>query len=162
MWELSTTWAVASVAWWVGLAGILEYFHVSWEAMLIFTALLVLDFALGISDAYVQDRNSVTSKAAWRWIFKKFTKFLLPLIVILVLRWVWFDNLDLVQTTIMSILIITEGYSVVGHIYSINAWKQIPEIDAMSYLIEFILWIFKKKLPAEANKEEKEEDKVEE
>lgn len=157
MWELSTTWTIASVAWWVGLAGILEYFHVSWEVMLIFTALLVLDFIFWISDAYIQDRNSVTSKAAWRWIFKKFTKLLLPLVVILVLRWVGFDNLWLVQTTIMSILIITEGYSVVWHIYSINAWQQIPEIDAMSYLIEFILWIFKKKLPESKEKTENKE-----
>lgn len=157
-WWFSTTGAIASVAWWITLASILEYFNLSWEVAAIFAALMVLDFIFWISDAYIKNRQQVTSSRMWRWLAKKLSKMMLPLIVVLVLRWVWFENLDMVITTIMSILIITEWYSIIGHIYSINTWETLSEIDAFSLLLDFIIGIFKQKLPQvkEPNKEEKE------
>lgn len=159
-WWFSTTGAVASVAWWITLASILEYFNLSWEVAAIFAALIVLDFIFWISDAYIKDKQQVTSSKMWRWLAKKLSKMVLPLIVVLVLRWVWFENLDMVVTTIMSILIITEWYSIIGHIYSINTWETLSEIDAFSLLLDFIIGIFKQKLPQvkEPNKEEKEKE----
>lgn len=159
-WWFSTTGAVASVAWWITLASILEYFNLSWEVAAIFAALIVLDFIFWTSDAYIKDKQQVTSSKMWRWLAKKLSKMVLPLIVVLVLRWVWFENLDMVVTTIMSILIITEWYSIIGHIYSINTWETLSEIDAFSLLLDFIIGIFKQKLPQvkESNKEEKEKE----
>lgn len=157
MWEFSTTGAVASVAWWLTLAGALEYFHLSWEVTAIFAALLVLDFIFWISDAYIEDRQQVTSTKMWRGLAKKLSKMMLPLIVVLVLKWIGFENLEMVVTTIFSILIITEGYSIVWHIYCINTGKHVSEIDAFSYLFDFILGIFKAKLPSKENEEKKEE-----
>ena len=156
MWEFSTTGAVASVAWWLTLAGALEYFHLSWEVTAIFAALLVLDFIFWISDAYIEDKQQVTSTKMWRGLAKKLSKMMLPLIVVLVLKWIGFENLEMVVTTIFSILIITEGYSIVWHIYCINTGKHVSEIDAFSYLLDFILGIFKAKLPSKED-EEKEE-----
>lgn len=155
-WWFSTTGAIVSVAWWITLASILEYFNLSWEVAAIFVALLALDFIFWIWDAYITDRNSVTSEKAWHWVVKKICKLCLPLIVVLVLRGVGFENLEMVVTTIISILIITEGYSIVGHIYSLSAWKTIPEIDAMAMLVEFIVWIFKWKLPTTKEKPKEE------
>lgn len=159
-WWFSTTGAAASVAWWITLASILEYFNLSWEVAAIFAALIVLDFIFWTSDAYIKDKQQVTSSKMWRWLAKKLSKMVLPLIVVLVLRWVWFENLDMVVTTIMSILIITEWYSIIGHIYSINTWETLSEIDAFSLLLDFIIGIFKQKLPQvkESNKEEKEKE----
>lgn len=157
MWQFSTTGAVASVAWWLTLAEALEYFHLSWEVTAIFAALLVLDFIFWISDAYIEDRQQVTSTKMWRGLAKKLSKMMLPLIVVLVLKWIGFENLEMVVTTIFSILIITEGYSIVWHIYCINTGKHVSEIDAFSYLFDFILGIFKAKLPSkeDGKKEEK-------
>ena len=87
---------------------------------------------------------------------------MLPLIVVLVLRWVGFENLEMVVTTIMSILIITEWYSIIGHIYSINTWETLSEIDAFSLLLDFIIGIFKQKLPMKEEKKVEEETKTEE
>lgn len=157
MWEFSTTGAVASVAWWLTLAGALEYFHLSWEVTAIFAALLVLDFIFWISDAYIEDKQQVTSTKMWRGLAKKLSKMMLPLIVVLVLKWIGFENLEMVVTTIFSILIITEGYSIVWHIYCINTGKHVSEIDAFSYLFDFILGIFKAKLPSKEDEEK--EDK---
>jgi len=161
MWEFNTTGAVASVAGWVTLAGVLEYFHLSYEVASIFAALLVLDFIFWVSDAYIKDKQQVTSAKMWRWLAKKVSKMMLPLIVVLVLRWVGFENLEMVVTTIMSILIITEGYSIIGHIYSINTWETLSEIDAFSLLLDFIIGIFKQKLPMKEDKKVEEETKVE-
>lgn len=147
MGEFSTTGAVASVAWWLTLAWALEYFHLSWEVTAIFAALLVLDFIFWISDAYIEDKQQVTSEKMWKGLAKKLSKLMLPLIVVLTLKWIGFENLEMVVTTIFSILIITEGYSIVWHIYCINTGKHVSEIDAFSYLLDFILNIFKAKLP---------------
>lgn len=147
MGEFSTTGAVASVAWWLTLAWVLEYFHLSWEVTAIFAALLVLDFIFWISDAYIEDKQQVTSEKMWKGLAKKLSKLMLPLIVVLTLKWIGFENLEMVVTTIFSILIITEGYSIVWHIYCINTGKHVSEIDAFSYLLDFILNIFKAKLP---------------
>lgn len=161
-WWFSTTGAVASVAWWITLASILEYFHLGWEVAAIFAALIVFDFIFWISDAYIKDKQQVTSAKMWRWLAKKLSKMMLPLIVVLVLRWVWFESLEMVVTTIMSILIITEGYSIIWHIYSINTWETLSEIDAFSLLLDFIIGIFKQKLPMKEEKKVEEETKTEE
>ena len=158
MGEFSTTGAVASVAWWLTLAWALEYFHLSWEVTAIFAALLVLDFIFWVSDAYIEDKQQVTSEKMWKGLAKKLSKLMLPLIVVLVLKGIGFENLEMVVTTIFSILIITEGYSIIGHIYSINTWEHISEIDAFSLLLDFILGIFKAKLPKKEGDETKTEE----
>lgn len=145
--EVSTGGMVASVAWGVCLAWILEYLQISCEVYGIFALLLFLDFVFGIADAYFEDRQKVTSAAAWKWIFKKFSKLILPMIFIFVLKWVGAEDISMLVTSVMSILIITEWYSIIWHIYSINTWKHLSEIDAFSMLIEFIANLFKQKLP---------------
>ena len=88
---------------------------------------------------------------------------MLPFLVIWILRWVWAWDLETVSTVIFSIIIITEGYSIIWHIYSINSdWKQIPEIDAMSLLINFIANLIKWKMPKEIELKEIDETETEE
>lgn len=147
MWEVSTGGMVASVVWGIWLASVFEYLQISGEVYWIFAVLLFLDFVFGISDAYFEDKQQVKSTTAWRWIFKKFSKLMLPMIFIFVLKWVWAEDISMLVTSVMSILIITEWYSIIGHIYSINTWKHLSEIDAFSLLIEFIANLFKQKLP---------------
>jgi hypothetical protein len=77
---------------------------------------------------------------------KKLTRWLLPFIVIAVMRWAWFDSVDLVSTCILSILIVAEWYSVIWHIYSINYGEQLEEIDALKLLFQRLGKIFKWKL----------------
>lgn len=144
----STAGAVASVAGGIWLAGILNYFQVSWEVLSILSILLALDYIFWIADAYLEDRTSVTSTKMWKGLVKKMTRWMLPLIVVWILRWVGAWDLAMVSTVIFSILIITEGYSIIGHIYSINSdGKKIPEIDAMEMLLNFIVNTITWKLP---------------
>ena len=106
--------------------------------------ILILYFIFWIMDVYVTDKTEIKSKIAWRWLLNKITKLLLPMIVVIVLKWVWFEDLKLLISSIMWILIVSEWYSIIGHIYSINTWKQLPEIDAFELLISKIWSIFRK------------------
>lgn len=87
---------------------------------------------------------------------------MLPFLVVWILRGVWAWDLETVSTAIFSIIIVTEGYSIIAHVYSINSdWKQIPEIDAMSLLINFIANTIKWKIPKEIEQETETEIKEE-
>ena len=89
----------------------------------------------------------------------KITKLLLPMIVVIVLKWVWFKEMDFLISSIMWIMIVSEGYSIIWHLYSINTWKQLPEIDAFELLISKILSIFKKVIDAFLDDIDKEKSK---
>lgn len=150
------SWAVVSVAWWVWLAEFLNYFWISWEVLAILSILLALDYIMWVANAYITDKKTVTSTKMRRWLAKKLTRWSLPLIVILILKWLWVWELEMATTVVFSILIVTEWYSIIWHIYSINTWKQLPEIDCFEMLINFIVWLLKLNLPKIENKKEDE------
>ena len=153
MWEVSTGGMVASVVWGVCLAWVLEYFQVSCETVIILFVMLFLDYIFWILDAYLKDKQSVTSTKMWQGFWRKMTRWMLPLIVIAILRWVWAWDLQMASTVIYSILIITEWYSIIGHFFSINTGKELPEIDAFEMLMKFIVNLLKGKLPEVKDKD---------
>lgn len=136
--------AVVNLAWGITLGAALEYFGMTQEALIILTVMLVLDRIFGVVDAYIQ--WTLQSKLMVTWLVKKMTRWMLPFIVIAVVRWAGFDDIDLISTVLLSILIVAEWYSVIWHIYSINYKEQLPEIDAMKALFEWISKLFKWKV----------------
>lgn len=158
MWEVSTGGMIASVAWGVCLAWVLEYFQVSCETVIILFVMLALDYIFWILDAYLKDKHSVTSQKMWQWFWRKMTRRMLPLIVIAILRWVGAGDLEMASTVIYSILIITEWYSIIWHFFSINTGKELPEIDAFEMLINFIVNLIKGKIPEPVRENMEEEE----
>ena len=137
-------WFAFNIAWGVWLGVILEYFWMTQETLIILTVMLLLDWIFWVTNAYIQ--GTLQSKLMVTWLVKKLTRWLLPFIVIAVLRWAGFEKVDLISTTLLSILIVAEWYSVIGHIYSINYKQSLPEIDALKMLFEWIGKLFKWKL----------------
>lgn len=137
-------WVALNIAWGISLGVALEYFWMSQETLIILTAMLVLDWIFWVINAYIQ--WTLESKLMVNWLVKKLTRWCLPFIVIAVMRWAWFDKVDLISTSILSILIVAEWYSVIGHIYSINYKEQLPEIDALKLLFQWLGKLFKWKL----------------
>ena len=142
--EASAIWVAWNIFWGITLWAILTYFWMSWEVLLILTSVLVLDRIFWVVDAYMQE--TLQSKLMARWLIKKLTRWCIPFIVIAVMRWAWFDEVELVATSILSILIVAEWYSIIWHIYSINYKKSLPEIDALKLLLEWIANLFKSKI----------------
>ena len=138
------TWAIVNVAWWIALGAILDYFWMSGETLIILSAMLILDRIFWIVDAYIQ--GTLQSKVMVNGLIKKLTRWCFPFIVIAVLRWAGFGEVDLISTAMLSILIVAEWYSIVGHIYSINYKETLPEIDALKSLFQWIWKLFKWKI----------------
>lgn len=138
------TGAIMNIAGWLALWAILDYFWMSWETLIILSAMLILDRIFWIVDAYMQ--NTLQSKVMVNGLIKKLTRWCFPFIVIAVLRWAGFGEVDLISTAMLSILIVAEWYSIVGHIYSINYKETLPEIDALKSLFEWIWKLFKWKV----------------
>lgn len=158
--EINLTGAAFNIAWWCVLYEILEYFSISCEALSILSILLILDFVMGIADVYIKDKTKVTSSKMWKWLVKKITRRMLPFIVVWIFRGAWIEDMSTIVSMIISMLIVTEWYSIIGHIYSINTWKEILEIDAFEMILNFLLKLLKGKLPDnEEDLEKKEEEK---
>lgn len=150
--ETSLAYAAGNIVWGISLWAILTYFWMSWEVLIILTSVLILDWVFWVINAYLQ--NTLESKIMARWLIKKMTRWCIPFIVIAVMRGAWFDNIHIISNTLLSILIVAEWYSIIGHIYSINYWKTLPEIDAFKMLMEWIANIFKWKVGQSIGKEE--------
>lgn len=160
-----TEWEAVAInlAWGISLWVILEYFWMSQEALIILTVMLLLDRIFWVIDAYIQ--GTLQSKLMVTWLVKKLTRRMLPFIVIAIMRWAGFENIDLIATIILSILIVAEGYSVVWHIYSINYKEPLAEIDALKLLMEWIANLLRTKidetLPPKKKNEWKENENTE-
>ena len=149
-------WVIVNVAWGFTLATILEYFGIGSETLIILSCMLILDRIFWIIDAYMQ--GTLESKLMVTGLIKKLTRWCFPFIVIWVLRWAWFDSTELITTAMLSILIVAEWYSVIWHIYAINYKQQLPEIDALKMLFEWIAKIFKGKVDDTLKEDEKDLD----
>lgn len=150
-------WFAINIAGWISLWMILEYFWMTQETLIILTVMLFLDWIFWVIDAYIQ--WTLQSKLMVNWLVKKLTRWLLPFIVIAVLRWAWFDRVDLVSTVLLSILIVAEWYSVIWHIYTINYWESIWEIDALKMLFKWIAGIFQSKIEEDLSHKDKKDGK---
>lgn len=138
-WEL----AFANILWWLTLWAFLEYFWVSSETLIILSVMLLLDWIFGVVDAYIQ--GNLKSKLMWLGLVKKLTRRCFPFIVIGVLRGAGFSSTELITTAMLSIMIVAEGYSVIGHIYAINYKQELPEIDCLKFLMKSIADLFRNK-----------------
>ncbi len=147
-------WVAINIAWGITIWTILQYFWLSWEAIVILTVMLLLDRIFWVVDAYTQ--GNLQSKLMAAWIRRKWTRWLLPFIIIAAIKWAGLENADFIGTAIVSILIVAECYSIIGHIYSINYKEQLAEIDALKLLLQWIAKLLKWKV--EETLPSKEED----
>ena len=136
--------AFANILWGIGLWAILDYFWMAQETLIILTVMLLLDWLFWVINAYMQ--GNLQSRIMVTWLVKKLTRWLLPFIVITIVKGAWFDNSEFISTAILSILIVAEWYSVIWHIYSINYGEQLEEIDALKSLLRWIAKLFKDKV----------------
>lgn len=146
-WEL----AFANILWGLTLWAFIEYFWISSETIIILSIMLLLDWIFGVIDSYIQ--GNLKSKLMWLGLVKKLTRRCFPFIVIGVLRWAGFSDTELIATIMLSIMIVAEGYSIIGHIYTINYKQELPEIDCLKILMKSIADLFKKKAEDLSNKD---------
>lgn len=138
-----TEWAIVWILWWIGISEILNYFSMSSEWLIIMTTMLVLDLIFWLLSAKSRWQQ-IESKRLQEWLMKKMTRRLLPFIVVLWLKRTWFSWIDWLVKVVMWMIIFSELYSIIWHIYSINYKEELPEIDAFKMLLNSITKMLKK------------------
>ena len=166
MWE--TEWALIWIAGWITMAGILNYFSISWEWLIIMSVMLVLDFVFWIIDAKVR-WETIESHKCQQWLVKKMTRRVLPFLIAWWLKWTWMDWIAELVAVIVWMIVFSELYSIIWHIYSINYKEKLPELDSFKLLLNWIVkiiktlinkesWVMKEdNLPSNKTKDEKKE-----
>lgn len=158
MWE--TEWALIWLAGGLSVAGILDYFSISSEGLLVMSVLLVVDFFFGIIAAKVRWEKIESSK--WQsGLIRKLSRWVIPFVVAWWLKWTWMWGMDELITAILWMIVFSELYSIIGHIYSINYKEELPELDSIKLLLNWIAKLLKglvNKTDAEINKEEEKKE----
>lgn len=137
-----TEWALLWIVWWLSVANILAYFSISQEWLVIMTSMLVLDLIFWLLSAKSRWER-IESKKLQQWLMKKMTRWLLPFIVALWLKWTWLPWIENLIDVIVWMIVFSELYSVIGHIYSINYKEELPEVDAFKMLLNWIVKFLK-------------------
>lgn len=144
--EFSTWWVVAEVAGWITFWSILAYFWLEAQALMTLSIFLGVDIIFWLLDSYFVTKDT-SSKKLVEWLARKAWRRALPFILIAALKWVGYEWIDVISTIVMTTLILSEWYSIIWHIYSLNYKEKLPEIDAIKLLFEMITNIFKWQLP---------------
>lgn len=111
------------------------FLGLSTESYGILAGLMILDTITGVIRAgVVHGWRSVNSHNLSFGILSKMCLILVPLIVALAGRGAGFD-LTLVAKGALSILILSEAYSILGNVQSIRIRKDIVEFDAINFLL---------------------------
>jgi len=150
-------WALVGIVGWLWIAWVLDYFSISGEWLIILTVMLVLDFIFWIVSAKSRGEK-IESKKRQHGLIKKITRRLLPFIVVAWLKWTWMPWISELVHVIIWMIVFSELYSIIWHIYSINYWEELPETDAFKMLLDWLAKFIKNlinKKDEELNKEDK-------
>lgn len=105
------------------------------EAMATLALLMIADTITGmIRVAVIDGPNKLTSSRWWTGVISKGLIWMVPAI----LSWTGKGagiNFTPVATAMLSMLVLAEGYSVLGNIYSIHTRKEKREWDAVAFVI---------------------------
>ena len=138
----STWWLIADIAWWITFWSILAYFWLEAQALMTLSIFLGLDIIFWLLDSYFVTKDT-SSKKLVEWLAKKAWRWSLPFILIAALKWVGYEWIDPIATIVMTTLILSEWYSIIWHIYSLNYKEKLPEIDCLKYIMQKISELFK-------------------
>ena len=163
MWEFE--WALVGVVGGLSVAGILDYFSISGEWLIVMSVMLIVDFIFWIIAAHARWEKIESSKRQLGLV-RKLSRWVIPFAVAWWLKWTWMGWMEELTTAILWMIIFSELYSVIWHIYSINYKEQLPELDSFKLLLNGIAKLLKslvtktnKTLEEQNTEEEKQEEK---
>lgn len=126
------------------LVGIISYFGLASEQLLILAGLLLLDTCTGILREFVVSPQTFSSRVGIIGVVSKFLVFSLPFIVATVIKGGGLENMQGILNITVSTLIVYEGWSILANIGQIRAKdKTLSQYDAISFLIKKIQNILK-------------------
>lgn len=117
----------------ISFATIFAITHEMQQALTILTILIWIDFVTGVIKSWINKETS--SEWMSRWLIRKMILVLVPLTI--ALAWNWLNyNLSSFATWVISALIMSEVYSVIANVYTIQTWNKAKEYDVMTIIIQ--------------------------
>jgi phage-related holin len=103
-----------------------------------FAALLILDVVTGVAaSAKIDGWRSITSHRLGFGVLAKLLFILVPVSIALAGKVVGQD-LQVIVSSSLSVLALSEAYSVIANLYAIHYGKRVPEFDALSIVLKNI------------------------
>ncbi len=159
MWEAE--WALIGIVGGLSVAGILDYFSINEEWFVVMSILLIVDFIFWIVAAKVRG-EAIESKKRQEWLIRKISRWVIPFLVAWWLKRTWMWGIEELNLAILWMIVFSELYSIIWHIYSINYKQELPELDTFKLLLNWIAkllkWLVTKNSKKIEDKEEKEEE----
>lgn len=118
----------------LSLYGIFAWLGISMEAFGILMILMCLDSLVGAIKAIRMGRKFSFEKLLWGFVLK-LCFLIIPLVVALLGRSLDYDLVSAINIVI-SILSVSEGYSILGNIYSAKNKVEVKKVDAVSLLLK--------------------------
>jgi len=105
------------------------------QAIGILALLMIVDTLFGVlQSGTLRGWSSITSGRFWRGIISKMMILFVPSVILLAGKGSGLDFTVLVQGTV-TLLILSELYSIIGHVYSVRTGKQTTEFDAVAFVL---------------------------
>lgn len=140
MWKFE--WALVGLLGGLSIAGVLDYFSISGEWLIVMSVMLIVDFIFWIIAAHTRWEKIESSK--WQLgLVRKLSRWVIPFAVAWWLKWTWMGGMEELTTAILWMIIFSELYSVIWHIYSINYKEELPELDSFKLLLNGIAKLLK-------------------
>lgn len=118
------------------LASLVQFLEIDTKKLSILVVLMCIDMLTGTFKAY-RTKENITSR---RWIvgfLSKLVVLLVPFTIALMAKGVDFDVKWFIGFS-LSIMVITEAYSILGNIYTFKTGEAVAEIDAVSAIIKVL------------------------
>lgn len=108
------------------------------DPMLALSVLILIDFVTGVGSAYILE-EPVTSNRARIGILSKVVLLLIPVTMALVMKALGASHYLEYANSIIYVLVLSEAYSIIGNIYTIQTKERVKELDAVSALLKSLL-----------------------
>lgn len=125
------------IPWYIAIVFIFEYLDIKGAQVSILSILMIIDTISWVAKQYRLNKNKITSHNAWKWIQKKVLTIMFLFSFALMFKWIEVDWTTYIKT-ILSLLIVSEFYSICQNVYSFRTWEKVNEYDAVSLIIKFI------------------------
>lgn len=111
------------------------YTGLSHELIGILAGLMVVDTITGVLRSYrIHGGNSITSSKLGWGVVTKMLFLIVPFVIVLVGKGTGY-NLAILADWAIKVMVLSEGYSIISNITAIHLRKDIPEFDAMTFVL---------------------------
>jgi phage-related holin len=137
--------ATAKITGYFGAVMVFEYLHIPQEQVTILAMLMLIDFVTGIGKQYRIDPVLIKSHTAWVGVMKKTATFVALGTIALMFIGLGLDG-KVYLDSLLAILIMAEGYSVIQNVYAIRTGTILPEFDVISILLKTVSGFLQEKI----------------